>query len=98
MRTETIKVTREDIKNGEPAYNSGCPIALAMQRAIGPHVSVGTDRFWPYKEPEDWYARQICGNLPDEAQGFVREFDDGLDVEPIEFQVTFEEEQHERQG
>ena len=94
MRTETIKVTKEDISQGMPACNDGCPLALAMQRVIGPHVSVGTEHFWPY-EVRDWYDERVIGDLPDKAQQFVRDFDDGFEVKPIEFTVTFEEEHHD---
>ena len=56
-----------------------CPIANCLRRLTGERVSVsanmatiGTDIY----------------KLDEDAQNFINEFDSGLEVEPIEFEIT----------
>ena len=96
MITKTINVTQDDIDNGEPACNSACPIALAMQRVFGKDAHVGTEHFWPWAT--EFPDMPVTGDLPDEAKDFVRDYDDGLPVEPITFQASYEEDPYARKS
>jgi hypothetical protein len=82
----TIKVTAEHIANGKRGVAKG-PIELALGE-LYPGV------------PADVYTNWIhlCGteegcletDLPGEAEDFIRDFEDGRPVEPLEFTVRWE--------
>lgn len=83
----TIDVTAEHIKKGKRKNCKLCPIALAARGVI----------------PEDWIWVDQCAltvrvdgpdipsypsySLPEDAQEFIRRFDQGYEVEPISFEI-----------
>jgi hypothetical protein len=86
----TVEVTAEDIARGARGSPSGCPVALAVCRAIGTapvHGEIDVD-------PEGIHLRgrrdfyKASRPLPDEAQEFIGRFDRGLTVEPFAFSVA----------
>ncbi len=78
-----LSVTQQDIDEGEKASCTKCPVALALQRALGRQddaamVGMGMVNLF------------IDGNshkVPDAVRDFVRSFDSGDKVEP--FELTF---------
>ena len=86
-----IEVTKEHIEDGEKDSKFYCPIALAMKDAGYDRPCVGAlDVSW-FIGKGDWN----CAGLPTDAAQFVEDFDDGLNVEPFEFDL---EVLHENQG
>ena len=74
-----IKVTADHIVHGTPGECTSCPIALAIREQYG-YDNVGvTDTL---AEVEGDYIL-----LPAEAQRFVYRFDQGLSVDPFEFDL-----------
>lgn len=96
MITKTITVTQDDIDNGTPACNDGCPIALAMQRVFTKDATVGTEHFWPWAT--EFPDMPVTGNLPAIAKDFVRDYDEGRPVQPFQFEASYEEKPHARQS
>ncbi len=76
-----IRVTANDIKKGCRRQNGNCPIARAVKRNKGVYsVSVGVTDVSYFVNDTYHFAP-----LPPMARLFIREFDDGCPVEPIEF-------------
>jgi hypothetical protein len=74
-----IQVTQDDINNGERS-SKYCPIALAIKRACNTeNVFVGIASI-------RWDEREIIPHY--EIVKFIRDFDDGIKVNPCEFIVT----------
>lgn len=88
MKTLTIQVTAEHIKEGQRANCTKCPIALALLEAVKPArwVSVGPLLLFALPQ-EPWYYR--AAEFPTYVQEFISDFDAGLPVEPIMFEATF---------
>ena len=82
-----IQVTQDDIDKGEPECVSICPIALAVERAVGPcdelFVTTGSIRY--RQENVVWVAQ-----MNDDGYAFIKRFDTNLIVEPFEFEANFE--------
>ena len=77
-----IEVTADDIESGERGDCCECPIAIAVQRIVGPmcRVIVGASiSIQPVSEPAVNYL------MPMEAHYFIRSFDNYQDVSPIKF-------------
>lgn len=70
MKTVTVNVTADDIRNGEPGQPRSCPIAHALQRTVlrGPLL------VYPVMGIEDDYERRLA-RLSPAAEDFVQEFD-----------------------
>lgn len=76
----TINVTEEDIKKGEKSCMSGCPVAIAARRATGRKVRVSINYLF-----YEFGLREHA--LPHEVSNFVCDFDNGLPVQPITFEI-----------
>jgi hypothetical protein len=80
-----IKVTEQDIKNGRKAELRKCPIALVIARELGCNqngtnsVRVGATCAFLGIGP--------LWRLPEVARKFIRAFDRGQPVSPIEFEM-----------
>lgn len=72
-----ISVTREDIERGVPGHACLCALARAIERQYGPATVAATH----------FKARGFRFRLPLYMQRFVLDFDSGLPVEPVEFEV-----------
>lgn len=73
-----ITVTQEDIEEGSPNDPCGCPIALAIGRAI---------QRIPAVHHKCIIIRSKKYILPAEAQAFVHDFDNEVEVKPFEFEI-----------
>lgn len=93
----TVTVTADDIAAGIADSCTGCPVALAVRRALPPGagpVSVAFD-VHVYGQPDDYYRGQDAArggligrySLPDEARQFIIDFDNGRRVWPFTFQA-----------
>ena len=80
-----IEVTQEDIDGGMRRSCGGCPIALAVRRALGPshaaYVSAGAIDVFA-GPPQKHLASY---DLPNAAYTFVLDFDNRLYVQPFRF-------------
>lgn len=76
-----VQVTEDDIRNGVKSNIDRCPIARAIRRATG----------------QGWIVGSICATIADSAgqryiilptcaKRFVFAFDNGMDVEPLDFE------------
>ena len=82
----TIKVTQEDINNGEKSSCTGCPIALALRRKFraAKQVEVGTSMV------NIWYDEKLKQiKLPKSITTFIERFDDGCGVQPFTKVVSY---------
>jgi hypothetical protein len=75
-----VKVTKEIIAKAEQHSAVNCPVALAIQEALGNFaVLVG---------PFEWFYNDKSYVLPEIAQKFIHAFDNGEGpVEPFEFEI-----------
>lgn len=83
--TLVIEVTAEDIAKGECTDPALCAIALAVARATGSRVQVGTADFALVNEADDELA---VYDLPLEARVFIYAFDNNHTVGPFTFTAT----------
>lgn len=89
----TLRITRQDLRDGKPCCAARCPTALALTRhapGTGPgHWFVGpTDAFFMSKHNG---TPSRIARLPDVGRRLVLAHDNGQKVEPCEFEVTIEE-------
>jgi hypothetical protein len=75
-----VEVTPDDIRHGERNDPEYCPISFAVWRASGIHFDVELDHLTLPGHDGAW-------GLPAVARKFVREFDAGVAVEPIRFEI-----------
>ena len=89
-----VRVTKADIKKGWPDEGDACPIARALKRRHpSREVEVGYEEFallWN-RDEDPFGDRPLYAVLPPEAGQFIKAFDAGLPVEPIEFDLEFSE-------
>lgn len=74
-----VRVEQEDITYAERCNCTECPVARAIRRRTGAVVYVG---YRTVKAGEDYYA------CPKVAEEWIRRFDSGHWVDPIEFELT----------
>ena len=90
-----IRVTEDDIILGRRNSCRRCPVARAGQRATAGLVTVSIiniDGLYLFRRrPSALGATMRDTPLPPDAAKFVHDFDEGLDVSPFEFDLTFEE-------
>lgn len=88
-----VSVTGEHIAAGEPGQYSTCPIALAVSEATGCHCEVseqyGVARVVIERGPGEGEGC-FWQELPEGAYRFVRDFDEGLPVAPLELDLREE--------
>lgn len=77
MTTTLIQVTAADIRAGKPGCFGACPIALALNRALGGEWSV----FMWFGDCNDGRSAKLSY----EAMRFQDDFDAGDEAEPFEF-------------
>lgn len=81
-----IQVTQDHINTGIPKCPGHCPVSIAIQENIrNKHVRVGYDTV---KIENDVF---FIHNMPVycEVAQWINDFDMGLPVEPIEFQIDY---------
>lgn len=81
-----IRVTQEDIDDGEPYVPSRCPVALAWVREYGGHASI-RGHHGRFTDKTNWHTGLI--RLPAQAVEFIQTFDVGKEVGPIEFHIEY---------
>lgn len=80
MKSLAIRVTRDDIQNGETESATRCPIARAIRR-------LGKKK-WISVVPYQIELGDAVYQMPETARNFLDRFDDGLAVEPFSFTMT----------
>ena len=90
--TSVIQVTQDDINHGIRADCYLCPVALALERALGA-VDVGIyhrsadwmipPKWFDWKRRFKWYS----SILPQKVAVFVADFDAGAPVKPCSFVI-----------
>ena len=97
--SDVIKVTEDDIKKGEPQSSKFCAIAVAVDRTIIKHLNNNSELEPVVEEDGDIYIRNIksgdvlywlhLNHLQNSLiYDFINDFDNGWDVEPIEFDFS----------
>lgn len=88
MTADTVKVTAGHISRGEQREPDACPIALAL-RDLHPGATIDVYNSFAviFTGPA---AADLTASLPPKASEFVEAFDHGEDVEPLEFQLTWQ--------
>jgi hypothetical protein len=83
-----INVTAEHIANGKRGECEFCPVALAFQAALdlGPFASIDVLIGCATITTG---GRSIAVSLPEDADQFIVNFDDGEPVEPFSFTVDY---------
>jgi hypothetical protein len=83
-----IKVTQDDIDTGQRRHPLFCPVSLAVQRTLNTkHVLVSVvDIEINYGTEDDKVAK-----LPEDISDIIRDYDDGEDMFPFEFEAEFKE-------
>jgi hypothetical protein len=90
MRNINLKVTKANIKNGEPVNPGKCPIANSIMEQV-------KNVYYVRVLPEEAAIKVKRGNkitaykstLPKEANTFIRMFDDGTCVKPFSLNLNF---------
>ena len=83
-----VKVTYQDLAEGIPRSGTDCPIAISLRRQGFNVVSVS-----------DYSVFRVSGGdtvsspLPSVATKFIHDFDDGVPVAPIEFELDYPEDE-----
>ena len=70
-----VSVTQDHIDDGKQDHCAECPIALAIEDAIG--IKPNADNLLAEKTDKPW-----------EVTVFMSRFDDGCDVEPFDFTLN----------
>jgi hypothetical protein len=84
-----VQVTQDDIDAGLPCVSNHCPVALALNRATGCEWDVqGNGCCGIRMKAKNYFSL----NAPNDVAYFVEEFDDGLPVEPFEFELDWSKE------
>ena len=97
--SDVVRVTKEDIENGEPENIKCCAVALAVERTFTKHYKnleqrvcdTGYISFRDKETKEYIYHLEISDIDTSDIARFVDEFDNGCDVEPFEFNATMRE-------
>lgn len=86
MQKLVITVTQEHIDAGQKCSMNSCPVALAMKEHTNKYEPVVGRIFAAYRYPN---RGRFCNlyTLPEEVAEFVINFDNGLPVEPITFEL-----------
>lgn len=107
-REFVFRVTQEDIDNGKPCNACLCPVALAIERAIGDTLPVyfdeeagRQDRTWVRRG--DVYVNTERYVYPDnptahKIESFIDRFDSGMIVSPISGSIMNEEYRNRLKG
>lgn len=77
-----IQVTSDDIKNGNRTFIT-CPVSLALNRETKKECIVDRHTIAIY----DKYLNVASYCSPKSVFDFIRDFDDGLEVQPFEFDL-----------
>jgi len=90
MKRKLIRVTKSHIEKGKKDYarsnvSPSCPIALAMIGSKFKGVRVYRDSVcFSFKENRYYYE-----DLPDNAQEFIKNFDEGEETKPFNFYLNY---------
>jgi hypothetical protein len=76
-----VVVTRQHILDGKKVRTRACPVALALRDSGWKEPVVGVSICW-----EDGVGKPFV--LPLKVQSFTNRFDNGLPVEPFEFELS----------
>tara|TARA_R100000234_G_C5002685_1_gene181087 strand:- start:2393 stop:2704 length:312 start_codon:yes stop_codon:yes gene_type:complete len=96
--SDVVKVTSEDIENGERQCAKSCAVALAVEKTFSNHYGLsqvvqqnGEIELTDKTTNKPIYHLKVSDNDLSEIARFVDEFDGGYDVEPFEFSATLRE-------
>lgn len=81
MKPRTLRITAQDIEQGEREECSKCPAALALKRLFpGKRIRV---EYGAYRIGRDWFCS------PKSLEKFVERFDGGHSMLPTRIKLTF---------
>lgn len=85
LKTKTVTVTVDDIRDGVAINCTQCPVALALQRAYPEADASASPLFLRFYGNREIVAFAIT---PDEVRKFISRVDSFKDVEPFSFEIT----------
>jgi len=88
-----VKVTKKDIKNGQPQNIQCCPIALALKRTFKTdmvEVKKNDENNEVILQVDDNEYDKDCVSNHNDIFYFVDSYDDGGQVEPFTFEIKYE--------
>lgn len=91
MDTLKVNLTASHIRFGERGKPVGCPVSKAVYDALQKNkafvfwVVAGSERITANTNP---FGR-LRALTPDEVHAFIRDFDDGKEVQPFSFELNF---------
>lgn len=97
MKTVKIKVTKQDIKDGNPDNCKECAIACAIQRTLGIDMYKNTmgiyntldgEGYLLGKDQLNFEEKPISEPFPPKVTKFIQDFDAGKVVKPISFDLV----------
>ena len=99
FHSDIVRVTKEDIENGEPENIKCCAVALAVERTFTKHYDNleqrvrenGDIEFLDTETDEYVYHLKVSDNDRNWIYEFIQSFDGGYEVEPFEFGATLRE-------
>jgi hypothetical protein len=80
--TRLVRVLQDDIDIGEKSCRHSCPVAKALTRYFEHSIWVGDSSYEFAGE-----LPRVVVPLPLHVSEFIKRFDNGLSVKPIEFEV-----------
>ena len=99
FHSDVVRVTKEDIKNGEIENANCCAVALAVERTFTKHYDnldqrVSKSGYISFRDRETnecEFHLEMSNTDTNKIRDFVHNFDEGNDVEPFEFNATLRE-------
>jgi len=87
MKPITVRVTKDDIKNGKREDPKSCPIARAVRRRLGHRFVRAAHGFLAVK---DGRGAMLYYDAPSSYRDFIDRFDGGKFVRPFTVEFTFD--------
>ena len=95
-----VRMTQEDIDNGEPRCSEGCPLARAVLRYLGDSPDISNVSVLPFgKRGMSWRVRLYSFpggsqdvleyEVPDEVARKIKDYDEGYELEPCLVELKF---------
>lgn len=83
-----VEVTQDDIDNGQPRKGESCPVALAINRAIGQGYCIVGQAILIFNDANGWtYANGRTYAMPRIVRQFIHEFDNIRTGTPFTFEL-----------
>lgn len=82
-----IRVTKTDIKRGQPSIDDNCPVARALRRQVSPRRKFAVDGAEAIVLTASGERRLATIKMPKKVNVFINAFDSNDDVRPFTFVI-----------